>query len=227
MRDTHAFTATNKPWNDLKLNHCDRIGAVMALIKNSRATCFEEWEAYYLNTGKKRISKLPRITDEKALKNLNRYSGRTTEELMQLAEKLADRSNIPLEKAYNYVYIRVIDETWLGYEREFNVLKQTQSICSKYSNLTASGVDSITDTKYAVDFEIRKNNRIVLGIQLKSTKYRDSTLKAVDEVKAINKAKNDAYTERYGAPVLYLYIDENNIVVNINELIEFLDSLYI
>ena len=225
MRQNREFNKTNEPWNNLKLNHTTNIGAVMALIKNSKATCFEEWESYYFQTGRERLEKISTATNKSEISEINRYHGRTQEELLEIARRMALYLDIPVEKAYNYVYIRVIDETWLGYSRELKVLKQIQNISKKYFKLTASGVDSFTDTEYAVDFEVHQDDILVLGIQLKSVKYRDSTMKAVDDVKKINKAKNDEYTAKFGAPVLYLYVDKGE-VVNMNELIEFLDTLH-
>ena len=225
IRNTKAFAESNKPWNDYNLNRTANIGAVMSLIKDSKATTFEEWESYYLQTGAQRAAKMKKWVGKEEFWKLAKNCGRTTDDLLEVAQEFSSKTNIPLEIAYNYVYIRVIDETWIGYERELNALNRIKELCKLYPNLTASGVDSFTDTEYAVDFEIRQKDTIVLGIQLKSTKYRDSKMKAVDEVKVINKAKNAKYTKKFGAEVLYLYVEDNKIV-NWMEMVECLDDLF-
>ena len=224
LRQSAEFNATNNVWNEMNLNHVNNVGAVMALVKNSKATTYEEWERYYLSTGAKRLEKLPTVTDNKEKYNLNRFNGRTEEELLEVAKKFAKGANLSVETAYNYVYCRVIDETWVGYEKELRVLERIQSLCRLYPNLTASGVNSYTDTNYAVDFEVRKNRKVVLGIQLKSTKYRDSHLAAVNDVKRINHIKNTKYTNDFGAQVLYLYY-ENDKIDNWIELMNTLDAI--
>ena len=54
LRQSAEFNATNNVWNEMNLNHVNNVGAVMALVKNSKATTYEEWERYYLSKKKKR-----------------------------------------------------------------------------------------------------------------------------------------------------------------------------
>lgn len=222
LRATKAFSDTNNAWNDLQLNSTDNIGAVMAIIKNSKATTFDEWESFYLNTGDKRKRALATTSD---LHKLNRFNGRTKDDLLNVAKILAKECNLDISVAFNYVYIRVIDETWIGYSRELKVLDEIRTMCAHY-NLRADGVDSYMDTQYAVDFEIRDQDKVVLAVQLKSTNYKYSQLSAVKQIRKVNLDKNKRYTNRYGADVLYLYINSNDRVVNMNELEMFLSNSY-
>lgn len=229
LKRTKEFRDTNKAWGDLHLNSYKNVGAVMALLKDSNATCFEEWERYYLLTGEQRKAKLSTASNEhqlssEELNKLNFHHGRTISELEQIAEVLAKRCDISLKKAFNFVYIRVLDETWKGYESELNAAKSMQSICEQYSNLTISHTDFTKDNEYAVDFEISQNDSILLGIQIKPTTYRDSSNPGVIRDKKINEKKNQEYTNKFGANVLYLYTDWGKIV-NLDELHEQLNLL--
>lgn len=224
MRNTKAFRASNKPWNDLHLNRTANIGAVMFLIKESKAISFNEWEEFYFKSGAERIQLLRGWVDRESFRRINHDYGRTADDLLKIAKEFADNINVPIETAYNYVYIRVIDETWLGYSRELTAISEIKNLCQQYSNITISDVDSYKDADFAVDFEIRKDNLLRLGIQLKSTKYKNSDLIAVDEIKEINAKKNKHYFNKYGAEVMYLYFN-NGHIVNLYELKNFLDTL--
>ena len=222
-RKTEKFRSTNKMWNDLGLNQKKNIGAVIFLAKQSKAKTFEEWERYYFESGEKRNELLSKSHTEYELKKINNEHGRTKEDLLEIAKEFQKHIDLPLETVYNYVYIRVIDETWIGHSRELKAMRTITIECEKFG-LTVSDVDYYMDMTYAIDFEVKRNNNPILAIQLKSVKYRDSTLVAVDEIKTINKEKNAAYTSRYGADVLYLYTDYDRIV-NLNELRSFLNNL--
>ena len=229
MKRTKEFRDTNKPWGDLHLNSYKNVGAVMALVKESNATTFEEWEHYYFKTGEQRKSILAAATEENPLStdelnNLNYNFGRTASDLLKIADTLASKCNISLQNAYNYVYIRILDETWKGYETELNAAKAMEPICSQYSNLTISHADLVKDNKYAVDFEIFQGSNLLLGVQIKPTTYRDSFNPGVIRDKKTNQIKNEAYLNEFGAKVLYLYTDWGK-VVNMNELQEQLSQL--
>ena len=229
MKRTKEFRDTNKPWGDLHLNSYKNVGAVMALVKESNATTFEEWASYYFQTGEQRKAILEAATEENPLSademsNLNYNYGRTTSDFIKIAEALATKCNISLQNAFNYVYIRVLDETWKGYETELNAAKAMEPICNQYSNLTISHVDLVKDNKYAVDFEIYQGGTLLLGVQIKPTTYRDSCNPGVIRDKKTNQIKNQAYHNEFGANVLYLYTDWGK-VVNMNELQEQLTKL--
>lgn len=223
LRGTKEFNSTNKIWNDLKLNHKRRIGSLMYIAKESQATTFEEWEHYYFKSGKERKELMNRYLQRDEFIRINNEYGRTEEDLLEIAKEFKKYVNMPLSTLYNYVYIRVIDETWIGLNRELKALKIIQRECDKYNGLTVSDVDYYTDTTYAVDFEIKKNNYRILAIQLKSMKYFKSDLDGVIEIKGVNALKNKEYTDKYGVDVLYLYIDKGYIV-NLDELKSFLTN---
>lgn len=217
LRKTSDFRNSNKLWNDLKLNSKKSIGCLMFLIKECKAQSFEEWESYYFESGEKR--KCSYIQNKNTY--FNEY-GRTKEELFEIANKFSQKLNMPVDIVYNYVYIRVIDETWIGYKRELIAYNIISDKCFNNSTesyiFSVSNVDYYKDIDYAVDFEIFKNQELIMAIQLKSTKYMNSDLLAVDEIKSINKEKNKRYTKTYNVQVLYLYINQENSIVNINDL---------
>lgn len=226
VRSTMDFAMTNKPWNDLRLNSKWNIGCLMFIAKESNSKTFEEWERYYLNSGAIRKNLLSSKRYEKSeMSKINSEYGRTKDDLIHIAKTLSKNLNISLELAYNYVYIRVIDETWIGLKRELTGIKIIQDECQKYGDFSVSPVDYNTDIKYAVDFEIKDKitNSTILAIQLKSVNYKNSNLDGVLDIKPINIKKNARYTKEFNVDVLYLYIDKYNIV-NLNDLSNFLNK---
>lgn len=226
LRSTKEFSKTNKPWNDLRLNSKWNIGCLMFIAKESKANTFNEWENYYLNSGLIRKELLlSKRYDKEQMIRINSEYGRTKDDLIQIAKTLSRNLNISLTLAYNYVYIRVIDETWIGLNRELTGLQIIQNECQKYGDFSVHPVDYNFDIKYAVDFEIKDNhtNSVILAVQLKSVKYKNSNLDGVLDIKSINIKKNADYKKKFNTEVLYLYMDKYKIM-NLNELSNLLDS---
>lgn len=229
LRKTSEFKRSNEVWNRLKLNHGFVVGYLMRLIEEGNCKSFKEWEDYYLNSGIKRnqlINKLPRTIQyklntfnksvDRQYFDYNLLYGRTKEELLTIAKKLDRELHIGIELAFNYVYIRVIDETWIGYSRECISLERLRKYV-KHHGLTAEKTNYYIDVNYGVDFEIKRGNKIVAGVQLKSINYFENK-NALAEINDINKRKNSMYEQKYKAPVIYLYVDKNNYIVNLNDI---------
>lgn len=229
LRKTSDFKKSNEVWNRLKLNHGFVVGYLMRLIEQGQCKTFNDWEEYYLSSGEKRlllIKNLPINIQNKLNtfnKSINReyydYNllyGRTKEELLTIAKKLDNELNVGIELAFNYVYIRVIDETWIGYSRECLSLERLKKYLKNHG-LTAEKTNYYIDVNYGVDFEIKRGQQIVAGVQLKSVNYFENK-NALAEIQNINKKKNAMYESKYKAPVIYLYVDKHNYIVNLNDI---------
>lgn len=221
IRKSKSFKDSNRFWNELNLNHRSNIGSVMYLAKLSGAKSYDNWVKFYFKSGEDRLKLRKNYKSLDELVKINQNYGRTEEELIEMAKTLSMGMGISLELAYNFVYIRVIDETWLGLRREektFNLIKKE---LIKYKVFRIEHTDVETDFHYAVDYEIKKDGKTILGIQLKSSNYLISS--KIDYVKDMNKDKNHEYSKTFGVPVMYLYMKEDELI-NMDELIEFLKS---
>lgn len=229
LRKTQDFKRSNEIWNRLKLNHGFVVGYLMRLIGEGDCKSHSEWERYYLNSGAERlqlIEELP-IEVKNKLNSFNKsisreyyeynlHYGRTEAELLTIAKLLDKELKVGLTIAFNFVYIRVIDETWIGYYRECISLERLQKYL-KTHNLTAEKAKFYIDITYGVDFEIKRGNKVVAGVQLKSINYFENK-EALSEIQDINKKKNNLYQQKYKAPVIYLYVDKNSYIVNLNDI---------
>lgn len=220
LRNTKEFKNSNAPWNYLHLNSRNSVGSLMQLIKTSNCENFEEWESYYLNSGAIRKELLQKkYLNKLELKEINMSYGRTEEDLINIAYKLQKSVKLPIDTLYNFVYIRVIDETWIGYNREQLFFEKVKEILKDKPEFSIKKTNSDIDTNYAVDFEIYKNKKLIIGIQLKSTRYSFCESNIMKETKNFNSRKNNNYTKLYKVPVKYFYIDVNtNEILNLSDI---------
>lgn len=232
LKKTSLFKESNKHWNELNLNHGYVVGYLMNLLNKSNAKTFEEWEAYYLKSGLKRNDKIKSIENTQIRRNLISFNrdipkkyykyntdyGRTIDDLIDIAKKLDKVINVGIELAFNYVYIRVIDETWIGYEREINAFVNLKKYLKNY-NLDVKKTPPDIDIIYGVDFEIKDKDKdkLIAGIQLKSTNYLNNKCKLSDIIE-ITEDKNKCYTQKFKAPVYYIYINTNGLIMNLNDI---------
>lgn len=211
FRNFKAFKETNEIWNRLGFNATAEVGNLMYLIKLSGAKTFEEWEKFYIKSGHERQGIIARGYNRYYTRDLDIEYGRTVRQLANKARTFADATGIDIAFAFNSVYIRIIDETWLGYQRELKAIK----LLNKNKNIIVKNVDYKKDVKYAVDFEVFIKDELILGIQLKSTKYKRF---ATQETKDMNIRKNNLYKNSEKVNVLYLYMDnDNDVIVNMDE----------
>lgn len=219
LRNSLVFKMTNKIWNDCRLNNTNNIGCLMFLIKDGECNTFEEWEKHYFASGELRSKLLQSKSNNINTKKLNCEYGRTHDELLEISKILQANTNLDLKTAYNFVYIRVIDETWIGYDRELKAFQDIERYLSKNYNSIYSikNVDYYTDVHYAIDFEIYKDNKLIVGIQLKSVYYKKDSSSILAETKSFNNIKNEKYYKLFKVPVMYLYTKDGNIV-NLEEL---------
>lgn len=230
LKKTTLFKQSNKHWNELNLNHGFVVGYLMSLLDKSKAKTFYEWENYYFDSGAVRQKEILKIQDDDIKESLfsfnrnipkiyykyNTEYGRTIKDLEHIALKLDKVINVGLELALNYVYIRIIDETWVGHERELSTFLGLKKYLSLYS-LNIEKTPPEIDVAYGVDFEIKKNNKLIAGLQLKSTNYLENKYK-LSEIIHITEKKNNLYKERFNAPVYFIYMDTKGAIMNLNDI---------
>ncbi len=194
------FESTNGLWNELMLNDPWSVGYVATLIEMETFKSKEEWEAFYYNSGENRnvkISGLPselkeKLNDEQLvlrnkaefiklssnLKSFNFYYGRTRQQiafkgniLFQHATK--NELNIAEEECIEAVRFRTICQTWNGI-----VIRERN--CINSLNRFFPGIDLIStngefDHKYAVDYQLKNEGKLICGIQIKPKSYLGKT----------------------------------------------------
>ena len=215
------FKKSNKVWNKYRLNKRDNIGHTMSLIKDCKPKNMKEWQDYYEKSGeeahnlkhKVKFSSFAELREYVHL--VNSTHGKTKEDLTELAKEFqdcltAEGMNLDLETCFNYVYIRAVDETYLGYQREQAAFKGLNNFCEK-EGLILKETDERNDVRFGVDYEVYKNKKLIAGIQVKGTVYRDavqqkSEYTAIEESDKILHDVNNQYSREKKVPVLYAYV---------------------
>lgn len=224
IRYDKEYKTTNIVWNKYRLNKRDNIGHTMVLIKECKPKTFEEWQSYYEKSGQEAHTLKAKMKcksfDELRRKNhiINCEHGKTTDDLIELAKEFqsllsSEGMNLDLETCFNFVYIRAVDETYLGYQREVAAFNSLSDYC-KDNGLEVRETSNMIDVRYGVDFEIYKNDKLLVGIQAKGAIYKQAmenpdSCSAIRNADALLHTINDEYTKEYKAPVLRMYVEKN------------------
>lgn len=196
----------------------------MGLIKQCQPEKAEDWIDYYLKSGEEahKIKSSMVFTSFVELRNkvkvIDSNHGKTMKDLEELAkdfqEKLKDSGIlVDLETAFNYTFIRAVDEAYIGYQREKVATEIITAECKKM-NLTVKPTSVEDDIGYGVDLEVfNSKNKLITGIQIKGTvyknavssKYKEKTIAQAD--KLLNKL-NQKYHDDKKAPVMFAYISK-------------------
>lgn len=241
IRRTNAFRSTNGMWNYLSLNQGWSIGLLMKIVGNRRFKSFNEWETYYLKSGEERkraLMKLPvhirkkledlraHYTDPPGYKKglsdehfkINHNMGRTMEDLEFLATVLYDEVkrtgnpfNMTLEDCINHVYIRVVDEIYIGIQREDNTLTTLEK---EFPELRFKNTKPYIDRKYAIDAEVYDGRKLVCGIQIKSPFYLKGRTDEMRESLSHNEQKMQNYREEFDTEAFFVYSEVTGEIKN-------------
>ena len=207
-QNKEKFKRTNKIWNDKNLNQAWSVGYVNYIMKkmyepysidDALKISLEDWEKFYIT-----------------YKGENRkLSGRTKKELMEIALKLqeyAAAEGIQLTKieAYNFVLIRVIDESYQGFQNELKVYKY---LYEAYGGLEIE-FSSLEDSKYAIDLFVKADKDVILdAVQIKPISFLKGCQGGVDYcITAFiqNDEKHKKYEELTGNRPYYIFYDDND-----------------
>ena len=113
------------------------------------------------------------------------------------------------------VYMRVLEDTWKGYEKELLVIEEITKETS--IELVHSSVDM--DSTYAIDAIASKDGTDIFAIQIKPSSYLGNT-DYLRKAKEQNTEKNKRYQEKFGIPVFYAYYGKEKVLINKKELLD-------
>lgn len=166
---------------------CNRqkfVGHCMNIIKNLQPQNFDEWVGFY--TGHDGYLFTSGLVDSAA-------------ELQSYVETHT-RKRYKFNKYWEAVSALVLYHTWNGYKMELKAIEEL-----KGNNYSILQTNSKQDELYAIDLIAYKDNKPLLGIQVKPSSY----FKMSEEKKKINKDKNQQFINKYNVGVKYLYYNES------------------
>lgn len=171
-------------FDDSGCNRQKFVGHCMEMIKNKQPQDFNEWVGYY--TGHDGYLFTSGLVD--AAMVLQNYVETHT------------KRKFKFTKYWEAVSAFVLFHTWNGYKMELKAIEEL-----KGNNYSILQTNSKQDELYAIDLIAYKENKPLLGIQVKPSKY----FKMSEEKKKLNKNKNQQFINKYNVGVKYLYYDEN------------------
>lgn len=245
LRSTAAFRDINGIWNHLHLNVGWCIGLITKIKGNQTFTTFEDWEKFYFDSAMVRQNLLLKESEEVCTRlmnlrapmddihnfrngltrdqvSINDCHGRTLEELQQIGrflyegiQKVGNPFRLTEDDCFTFTYIRVVDEAFIGEEREMNTIN---TLKQDYPGLRFIKTDAYVDTEFAVDVEVfdGKNNRLC-GIQIKSPSYKRNNSEILRETKDFNEVKNKRYESIRKVPCIYVYSTPEGKIINDDE----------
>lgn len=204
VRHSMKFRLSNDVWNQYRFNSSKNVGKLMHLINEINPNNMSEWIRGYFNSGKVYQD----LLDNGEEPNPKQY-GRTKHFLKKLASKfqkalLANCINVTFEEAYEYVLIRVLYETWIGYRRERKALEM---LTKTFPECEVKHTSDKVDALMAVDYELFSHDgKRIVGIQVKGKHASKAVLEE-------NCERNTMYTQEYGVGVVFAIIDGENIII--------------
>ena len=114
-----------------------------------------------------------------------------------------------LEECIQWEYDLFIINSLKGNKMEDNAINELKNKLPH--EFTVDNAIGFVDEEYRVDIEIKKDNEVVLGIQVKPSSYKYMR----QEVKSFNTIRNT----KYGIEVKYLYYNDDEEFINLNDIV--------
>lgn len=226
LRVSRKFNNTNKPWNDYWHGTAREVGSTSMLSRLAQQDYenhggtgvlpYYYFENYYFYSGLQRRLMLS-CREKFDKKEIDISCGRTPSELLDVAESFQKTlvklgHDVSVKEALNYVYIRTLDESYLGIVREYKAREQLIAAFPQYQFEQSSYE---LDHFYGVDILVKKNGKTVLGYQVKTTRFKNSKWDYSEEAKEQNREKFEKCKRDFGFDVEFLWVDHDGNVVDV------------
>ena len=135
-------------------------------------------------------------------------SQKPKEKLLEISEAISEKTSQDLNIIKQYVFFRVIGQTYNGFLEELNVIKELQN---EFKDLDFIKGTYELDEKYFTDFECYFFGDLLFGIQVKPITYKlmnkDYQLKAKEN----HQKQRAQYQFMFNVPHRIIYYNENKI----------------
>lgn len=184
FKKSKEYNYLQRFFDDSGCNNPQFVGHCMKIIKDAKPKTFDDWISYYVGHDAYKFTN-----------GMVEASGRLQDYILETQKK-----RIKTKTCWDAIAVIVLFNTWNGYKMELKAIDELQE--DDYEILQTN---SNQDEKYAIDLIIHKNNKVLLGIQVKPSKYAHLS----EEKKQVNKNKNYEFINKYNVGVKYLYYNEN------------------
>lgn len=181
-----------------QLSRPNKVGAVMALIRECQPQTFEQWETWYFENAVTEGKNSFRVTKESLTELGERLYAKITE--VVIPEWIEAFENLTEEDCVAYIYNLTINRTYDGYLREKSVVND--GLAKQFPNLTFE--ESTPELDHAGDIDyIAKIGEKAIGIQIKpiTAKANFGSYSLTERMKA---SFND-FQEQFGGKVFVVF----------------------
>jgi MjaI restriction endonuclease len=184
--------------NAYQLTRPNKVGAVMALIRECQPRTFEEWSQYYFERAQTK-TKVPNKVTKQTINELGRRLYEKITETV-IPEWTAAFKQITEQDCVDYIYEVTIPRTYDGYLTEKSVINDY--LAKIFPDVTFEEADSDLDHAGDVDY-IGKVGKKAFGIQIKPiTANSNFGNYKLDERMLAN---FESFEEKYGGKVFVIY----------------------
>ena len=181
-----------------QLSRPNKVGAVMALIRECQPKTIQEWERWYFQNAYT-VSKVPTKISPESLRELGeRLYEKITE--VVIPEWQAAFSQLTLQDCIDYIYNLTVNRTFDGFLREKSVVND--GLAKIFPDIIFEESDSELDHAGDIDYVAKVDNR-AFGIQIKPL-----TAKAnFGNYSPTERMKNSfaGFEEQYGGKVFIVF----------------------
>ena len=181
-----------------QLSRPNKVGAVMALIRECQPQTIEEWEKWYFENAETAGKNNCKITKESLTELGERLYAKITEVVIpEWQEAFAQLTELD---CIDYIFNLTINRTYDGYIREKSVVND--GLAKLFPELAFEESDSELDHAGDIDYIVRLNNK-AFGIQIKPTTAKANFGNYSPSERM--KANFDDFTSRFGGKVFIVF----------------------
>lgn len=181
-----------------QLSRPNKVGAVMALIRECQPQTIQEWEKWYFENAKTDGKNAFKITRESLLELGERLYDKITE--VVIPEWEGAFKQLTKQDCIDYIYNLTINRTYDGYLREKSVIND--GLAKLFPELTFEETDPELDHAGDIDY-IAKVGDKAIGIQIKpiTAKANFGSYSLTERMKA----SFSDFTEKFGGKVFVVF----------------------
>lgn len=181
-----------------QLSRPNKVGAVMALIRECQPKSLEDWKEWYFDNAYTSAKTPVRVTKESLQELGERLYAKITE--IVIPEWQAAFKELTKQDCIDYIYNLTINRTYDGYIREKSVVND--GLAKIFSDLTFTETEPELDHSGDIDY-IAKVGKHQIGIQIKPI-TADANFGGYSLSERM-KASFDNFTQQYGGRVFIVY----------------------
>lgn len=131
--------------------------------------------------------------------------------LSEASNFVKEKYKIDLDTATEYVFYRVIGQTWNGMMNELECIRE---LSDYFKNLDFVKAPYELDEEYCTDWQGFSNGKLLFGIQIKPLSYKMMSSPYQMQAKEYHKKQVEKYKERFGVAHFFIYHANNQMVLD-------------